>query len=115
MKDLLKNLETILPLLQNKYVEVYIGDTYEELSFSDHSQMVNGVIYGKLLTVIGDFFVLDTFYVDKKDGEVKSGNIIFINSWHIAALSPVDDNGSMADALLSVSHINKIRAIINGK
>lgn len=112
MQDLTK----LLPLLKDKYIELYVGSTFEELHFTDHSKTVDGAIYGKLNDVVGDFLIIDSFFIDRKDPNViKTGNILLINSWSVIAISIIDGAGSLEDALLSVSHVHKIKAILNVK
>lgn len=95
-----------------KYLELYIGDQVETLEFTDHSVPENCVIYGKLIEVLDRFLVFDCFYVDKKDNNVKSGNIVFINFFQIRAMSELNGVGSLGDVFLSVNDAKRIQKII---
>lgn len=106
----MENINLLFDQFKDKYVQVYIGDQYEELQQFDYSQTVNGTIYGKFLNVCGEFLILDCFYYDNK--ELKSGNIVFVNSWHIKSILEVKSKGSMSDVLLSIKDIVLIRKLI---
>lgn len=107
----MKDLEKLLPRLRNKFLEITLGDEYEEIVLSDFTRKINGIIYGKLEDVIGDFLVLNCFYVNR-EGELCSGNMIYLNCWQVKAMTEVKTNGSLNDAMVGTEHINKIRRLI---
>jgi len=102
-------IKDLLPELKNELLEVCVGDEYEEILSADSVRKINGVIYGVLKNIVGDFLILDSYRVDKT-GKIVSGNIIYINSWAVKMFTKVDSNGSLSDVLLSSSHTRKIKA-----
>jgi hypothetical protein len=106
----MENIKVLLDHFKDKYVQIYIGDQYEEIQQFDFSQTINGTIYGKLLDISGEFLILDCFYYDNRN--LKSGNIIFVNSWHIKVISEIKKEGSISDVLLSVEDINVVKKLI---
>lgn len=106
----MSDLKRLLPKLKSKLLEIFIGDEYEEIVLSDHVIKVNGVIYGKLEDIVDDFLVINCFYINK-EGELVDGNIVYINSWHVKAITEAK-KGSLNDVLLSASHSRKIRQLL---
>jgi len=107
----MSKINALLPTLKGKLLEISIGDDYEELVMSDHVKKVNGVIYGFLKDIVDDFIILDCFYINKQN-EIKSGNIIYINTWAIKAFTEVNSSGSLNDVLLGSGHTRKIKAML---
>lgn len=93
---------------KGQMVELYIGDQYESLTFEDFSQQQNASIYGKLIDILDRFIILDCFYVDKS-GELHTGNMVYINTFQIRAMSAVNDNGSLNDIFLSAKDVAKVK------
>jgi len=92
-----------------KLVEIYIGDQCETLTFEDYSVPQNCIIYGKLIEVMDRFLVLDCYYVDKKTNEVKSGNICYLNSFQVRAMTALNGNGTLNDIFLNAKSSEKVR------
>lgn len=107
----MSNMNSLLPILKGKLLEVSIGDEYEELVMSDHVKKVNGVIYGILKDIVDEFIVLDCYYLTK-EGELANGNIVYINTWAIQAFTQVNASGCLNDVFLSSSHTRKIKALL---
>ncbi len=107
----MSKLSGLMSKLNGELLEISIGDDYEDILSSDSTKKVNSVIFGFLRDIVDDFIILDSFYIDKK-GEFKSGNIIYINTWHIKAFTKVKSNGCLNDALMSVSDTRKIKHLL---
>lgn len=101
----------LLPTLKGKLLEVSIGDEYEELVMADHVKKVNGVIYGVLQDITGDFFVLNCYHITK-EGQLSDGNIVYLNSWNIKAFTEVNSHGCLNDVFLSSSHTHKMKVLL---
>ena len=108
------NLKDLLPYFQNKPVEIYVGDQFEEVQMSDHSHQIKSVIYGFIKDVVSDFVVVDSFY-DLGDGTVRTGNILFISGWQIVAITQLDGFGSLKDVFMSIKDSSKVKKILNIK
>lgn len=111
----MKDLDKLLTYFKDKYIQIYLGEQYEEIQLDDHTYEIISVIYGKLIDVVSDFLVIDCFYVSssKDFKEIKSGNIIFINSWQVKMMTAFDDKGTIDDILLSGKHTGSIKSMIN--
>lgn len=91
--------EFIVSLYKDKYVEIYLGDSYEDITTEQVSTSYPAVLCGKVLNAYKECLVLNGVYVNKK-GDFKSGNIVLINERAIRALNEIDDNGVLEDMLL---------------
>lgn len=107
--------DELINKFRGKILELYIGDQYESLTFNDYSQQQNATIYGRLVDVLDRFLILDCFYVDKKTNQVKTGNIIYINTFQIKAMSEVNDEGSLDDIFLSAKDVAKVKKLMHLK
>lgn len=107
----MSKLSSLLGTLKGELLEISIGDNYEDIVLSDTVKKVNGVIFGTLKDVVDDFLIVDSFFINK-DGEVQTGNIVYINTWHVKVFTKVKSNGSLNDVLLSASHTRRIKAIL---
>lgn len=107
----MSKLASLLPKLKDELLEISIGDDYEELSLSDSTKKVNGVIFGYLKDIVDDFMIIDSFYINEKN-ELQSGNIVYLNTWQIKAFTKVKSNGCLNDVLLSVTHTRRIKHLL---
>ncbi len=102
----------LLPYLQNKYVEISIGDEYEEIVMSDHTKKINVVIYGKVIGTVADFLILNCFYIDS-DNNLQKDNTVYLNTWNIKAITEITpENNGLNSVFLSASHNKKIRKLL---
>ena len=93
--------ELVYKLMKDKLVEVYIGDTYEDLKSQDSTTKVNAVICGIVKAAYGDCLLLDCAYVDQVNKKVIFGNIVCLNERSIRTLTEVDNSGSLKDTCIS--------------
>jgi hypothetical protein len=98
---------------KGKILEIYIGDQCETLNFEDYSVPQNCSIFGKLIDVLDRVILLDCFYVDSKK-QLRTGNIVYINTFQIRAMSEVNGEGSLGDVFLHVNDAGRIRKLILG-
>ncbi len=95
-----------------KVLEIYIGDQCETLNFEDFSVPQNCSIFGKLIDVLDRVIILDCYYIDPSTKALKSGNITYINSFQIRAMTEVNAKGSLADVFLHSKSAHKVRKLI---
>ena len=93
--------ELVYKLMKDKLVEVYIGDTYEDLKSQDSTMKVNAVICGIVKGAYGDCLILDCAYVEQNSKKIIFGNIVCLNERSIRTLTEVDNNGSLKDTFIS--------------
>lgn len=106
----MSDLNSLLPKLKNKLLEVGVGDEYEELVLTDHNKKINGVIYGVLKDIVEDFMVLDCYAI--KDGKLHNGNIVYINTWNVKYFTEANASGSLNDVLLSSAHSRRMKVLL---
>jgi hypothetical protein len=92
-------IESVFEILKDQMVEVYIGDTFESISYSDSGKNNYAVLIGKFVDAKGDCLVLDSVHrISKK---LVHGNRIYVNGYNIFAIVALDGNGSIRDAVIS--------------
>lgn len=103
--------EVIASILKGQLVEVYIGDTYEQIQKTDSTENVNGIIIGTIIGGLHDCLVLNCFYTSstsKGSGEIKDGNLVFLNGWGIKGICPIDGHGTFNDVFTDPKFFKKI-------
>jgi hypothetical protein len=101
--------DELLNKFKGKMVEIYIGDQASTLNFDDHSIPENCTIFGKLVDVLDRFIILECLYIDKKTGNVKTGNSVYVNAFQIRAMTELDTFGSLYDIFLNARDAHHIR------
>ena len=84
-----------------KIVEIYIGDTYEDIKFEDSTQKYPAVLVGKIITAYAECIVINCAYVDQGSKSIKFGNIVCLNERSIRTITEVDDKGILKDTFLN--------------
>jgi len=90
--------EFIATLYKDKFVEIYLGDAYEEVSTEQISTAYPAVFCGKVIAAYRECLVISAAYV--KDKKIQIGNMMFINERAIRALNEVDGNGTLDEMFL---------------
>ena len=93
--------ELIVKVWAGKVVEVYIGDTYEDIKTEEISYKVPAVVIGKVITAYRECLVMDCAYIDQTTGTPKFGNIICLNERGIRHVTEVDGSGMLKDTFLN--------------
>lgn len=113
-EDLKKFTDLLIEKYKNSIVEIYIGDQFSSLNYEDHSIQQNATIFGRLIDILDRFLILDCFYVDPRSGEVRSGNLVLVNSFQIRAMTDInEDNGSLDDVFLNARSVVKIKKYLH--
>ncbi|CAB4197096.1 hypothetical protein UFOVP1290_616 [uncultured Caudovirales phage] len=92
--------EFIAELFADKYIELYLGDSYEEVSVEQISTAYPAVFCGKVIGAFKECLIINCIYVDKIDKKMRSGHIAFINERAIRGLGEINGNGIMEDMFL---------------
>lgn len=92
--------EFIVQMFEGKYVEIYLGDSYEEVSLEQTSTSYPAVFCGKVIAAFKECLILNSAHVDKVSKKMKLGNMILINERAIRGLTEIDGNGTMEDLFL---------------
>lgn len=103
--------DELIHKFKGKFLELYIGDQAESVEWVDHSIPYNSSIFGKLVDVLDRFIILECLYV--RDGELKTGNLIYINTFQIRAMSEINSSGSLKDIFLHVKDADTVRDLLH--
>lgn len=101
--------EFLAVLFKDRFIEVYLGDSYEEVSMEQTSTSYPAVICGKVIAAYRECLVINGAYVSPtakpgKPHKLQLGNLIFINERAIRALTEIDGNGILEDMLFRSRH-----------
>ena len=94
--------EFIAALFDGKFIEIYLGDSYEEVSTEQISTSYPAVFCGKVVAAYKECLVLNSVYVTKNK-TLTLGNLVFISERAIRALNEIDGNGIIEDLFLRSS------------
>ncbi len=91
--------EFLAELFANKFIEIYVGDSYEDVSTEQISTAYPAVFCGKVVTAYRECLVIECAYV-ASGNHIKLGNYLFVNERAIRALNEVDGKGTLEDMML---------------
>jgi len=91
--------EFVASLLKDKFVEIYLGDSYEEISTEQISTAYPAVFSGRVIGAYRECLIISSAYIDKQK-KPQMGNVMFINERAIRALNEVDGNGIIEEMFL---------------
>ena len=91
--------EFIADLFKDRFVEIYVGDAYEDVSTDQVSVTYPAVFCGKVVSAYRECLVISSVYVDS-GRHLQTGNLMFVSERAIRALNEIDGNGIMEDMML---------------
>jgi len=91
--------EFIATVFEGKFVEIYLSDSYEEVSMEQISQNYPAVFCGKVVGAYRECLIINSVFVGKSK-QLQLGNLMFISERAIKALNEIDGNGIMEDMFL---------------
>lgn len=100
--------EFLCKLFKGKFIEVYLGDAYEEVSTEQISTTYPAVFSGKVIGAYRECLIMEGSYIDRRllqtkiDKNIiyKSGKQIFISERAIKGLCEVDGSGVVDDIFI---------------
>jgi hypothetical protein len=92
--------EFLYTLFKDKFVEVYLGDAYEDVSTEQVSTPYAAVFSGRVVAAYKECLVMEGSYIDRRTRECRIGKQIFISERSIRGLCEVDGNGILDDIFL---------------
>lgn len=101
--------EFIAKIWKDRVVEIYIGDTYEDLKFEDSTQKSPAVLVGKIVAAYAECLVLNCAYSDARTGDLRFGNIVALNERGIRTITEIDDNGILKDTFINIKEGKRIK------
>lgn len=84
--------ETLVPFLKGKKIEVYTGGNAKDREYSDYTIQYKEVIRGIFVDAIGDVLMVEISDVEG------NSNVVYLNSWTIVAIIEPKNKLSMFDA-----------------
>lgn len=105
--------EFLSEIFKDKLIEVYVGDSYEDVSTEQVSQSYPAIFCGKVVGAYRECLILNCAYVENK--HLKIGNILFVNERAIRALSEVDGKGTLEDMMLRSKETLEVKEIFVDK
>lgn len=91
--------EFIAELFKDKFVEIYVGDAYEDISTEQISVTYPAVFCGKVVAAYRECLVINSAFVNKSR-KIQLGNLMFISERAIRAMNEIDGNGTIQDMML---------------
>lgn len=115
-KDRVKTLaEFIAAIFKDKFVEIYLGDTYEDVSTEQISTAYPAVFCGKVVAAYRECLVLNAAYVNNATKKFELGNLMFISERAIRGLHEIDGKGVMEDMFLRSRESLDIKSLFGNK
>jgi hypothetical protein len=91
--------EFIAQVFDGKFIEIYLSDSYEEVSMEQISQNYPAVFVGKVIGAYRECLILNSIYINKSQ-QMQLGNMMFLSERAIKAINEVDGNGTIEDMFL---------------
>ena len=101
--------EFIAELFKDKFVEIYVGDSYEDVSTEQVSTSYPAVFCGKVIAAYKECLVINCVHVSKAH-HLELGNLMFISERAIRALTQIDGKGTIEDMMLRSKESLDIKA-----
>lgn len=106
--------EFLASVLKDRFVEIYVGDSYEDVSVDQVSTTYPAVFCGKIVAAYRECLIINCAHA-ASNHHLELGNILMINERAIRALTPVDNNGTIQDMMIRSSESLKINNIFKPK
>jgi hypothetical protein len=104
--------ELLAKVWAGKIVEIYIGDTYEDLKFEDSTQKVPAILVGKIVAAYAECLILNCAFSDPRTGDLAFGNIVALNERGIRTMTEVDHAGVLKDTFLNIKDGKRIKQAV---
>ena len=90
--------EFIGELFKDKFIEIYLGDAYENVSTEQIDTAYPAVICGKVVGAYRECLVINAAYIENR--KLTLGNILFINERAIRFLTEINGKGTLEEVFL---------------
>jgi len=91
--------EFIASMFTGRFVEIYLSDSYEEVSVEQISTNYPAVFVGKVVGAYRECLIINAAYINKAH-KLQLGNMMFLSERAIKALNSVDGNGTIEEMFL---------------
>jgi formate/nitrite transporter FocA (FNT family) len=106
--------EFIAELFNERFVEIYVGDSYEEVSTEQISTNYPAVFCGKVIGAYREALILSAAYIGQ-DKKLQLGNILFVNERSIRGMTEIDGNGIFEEMFLRSRESLAVKAAFGKK
>ncbi len=106
--------EFLVEVFKDKFLEIYVGDSYEDVSTEQVSTAYPAVFCGKVVGAYRECLIINCAYV-APGRHLKMGNMMFINERAIRALNEIDGKGTLEEMMLRSKESIDIKAIFIDK
>lgn len=114
--------EFLAELFKDKFIEIYLGDSFEEVSVDQISTSYPAIFCGKVVAAYRECLIINAAFakpvhknINKNAKTISMGNLMFINERAIRALNEVDGNGTIKDMLLRSQDSLEIKKIFGNE
>jgi hypothetical protein len=108
--------EFLFKLFKGKFIEVYIGDIYEQVSTEQVSSTFAAVFSGRVIAAYRECLILEGSYIDRATNKWKVGKQIFISERAIKGFCEIDGNGILEDIFLRSREATEVKDLyLNGE
>jgi len=107
--------ELISALYTDKFIEIYVGDTYEEVSTDQISQQTPAVFFGKVISSFNDCLIINSVFLNHDTKKYQLGNLMFINDRSIRTISELDGTGLLNDMFHTSAESYNLKKIVENK
>jgi hypothetical protein len=104
--------ELLAKVWGDKVVEIYIGDTYEDIKLDDTTQKSPAILIGKIIGAYAECLILNCAYSEPRTGAICFGNIVCLNERGIRTVTEIDDSGVLRDTFLHIKQGKRIKEAI---
>ena len=94
--------EFVAMVWKDRFVEIYIGDTYEDIKLEDTTQKVPAILVGQIICAYAECLILNCAYKDLRTGKFAFGNVVPLNERGIRTITEIDLKGGLKDTFLDV-------------
>ena len=92
--------EFIATVFKGRFIEIYLGDSYEEVSTEQISTAYPAVFCGKVVGAYRECLILNSVFVSSITKKMEMGNLMFSSERAIRGLNEIDGNGILDDMFL---------------
>lgn len=103
--------EFIALVFKDKFIEIYLGDSYEDVSLEQTNTSYPAVFCGQVVTAYRECLVLKGVYNNAATKTPTLGNLVFISERAIRALNEIDGKGIIEDMFLRSRESLDIKAM----
>ncbi|MCZ2224520.1 MAG: hypothetical protein LC122_12925 [Chitinophagales bacterium] len=95
--------ETIATLLKDKWVEIYLGEKYEEVQLEQIKKEYPSVICGKIIDGVGDVLIVSCMALSNNKKNLHKNKKVYINAFSIKLITELIDGSGTSTIFVSTN------------